>query len=778
MAFKASPQQAAFFNWIKKGKGNAFINAVAGSGKSTSLVEGARFMKGEIAMVAFNKKIADELYQKIAKNGVKNAVSGTFHSFGLRAWKNYLKKNYYPRDFVNSYKIANIIREVCSEKEEELYSSFVRQIVSLAKQTGVGFAGFPAINNDGIWYELVNHFDLESDLEKGAIIERAISIAQEVLEKSNEMGRDVIDFDDMIYLPVLKGIQMEKTFDWVLVDESQDTNPARRAMAAAMMKPKARIVFVGDKCQPEGTIVQTPTGTINIEELKVGDLVVSFSNKEGSFVQKGRRVNGITKRPYKGTLVTIESNGKVSSYTPNHFVNVNMSAIADKFVVYLMEKNGKFRIGVTRFRNRTTKQSGFMTRFRQEKADNVWLLSLHDVKKDALLEEMKISHKFGIPQITFSPVNAGSVWNQELLSSFWNVVENRDSAINCLNHYNKMIEYPMNELITTMGQFRITRPVKIRAINMFDEMTVLHYEGNAHFGTKNYHPIKVSFNDWKGTVVSLNVEKDHSYVADSIATYNCQAIYGFTGADSNAVEIISNEFNCAQLPLTVTYRCPKNVVKASQAYVSHITAHESAKDGEVVSVTREAFADDYKALTAADAILCRKTAPLVKEAYTLIRKGVACKVEGRDIGRGLNELVTKWKISSVEKFLEKLGDWEEKTAAKFLEKKKEMAASALHDKCDTVRVLCEGCRTIKEVSDKINSLFGDSDDEVKYNKVPKLTLSTVHKAKGREWNNVYVLGFDEYMPSPMAKQDWEREQEKNLIYVAFTRAMNKLTLVG
>ena len=43
-----------------------------------------------------------------------------------------------------------------------------------------------------------------------------------------------------------------------------------------------------------------------------------------------------------------------------------------------------------------------------------------------------------------------------------------------------------------------------------------------------------------------------------------------------------------------------------------------------------------------DAILCRNTKPLVKIAFNLIKRGIPCHVEGRDIGAGLIKLVDRF----------------------------------------------------------------------------------------------------------------------------------------
>ena len=67
----------------------------------------------------------------------------------------------------------------------------------------------------------------------------------------------------------------------------------------------------------------------------------------------------------------------------------------------------------------------------------------------------------------------------------------------------------------------------------------------------------------------------------------------------------------------------------------------------------------------------------------------------------------------------------------------------------------------------IDSLFAENVKGV-------LTLSTIHKSKGREWPTVFWLDRAGTLPSKYAKQDWQLDQENNLCYVAATRAMTNL----
>ena len=114
-----------------------------------------------------------------------------------------------------------------------------------------------------------------------------------------------------------------------------------------------------------------------------------------------------------------------------------------------------------------------------------------------------------------------------------------------------------------------------------------------------------------------------------------QAIYGFTGADNDSLDLIGQQFKAANMNLTVTYRCPKAIVNFVHQWVDHIQAHESAPEG-TVSVL--GAVDDSFVPQASGAILCRNTKPLVALAFNFIRRRIACKIEGRDIGKGLIKL--------------------------------------------------------------------------------------------------------------------------------------------
>ena len=496
--FTPSPQQADFLTWVATDKGSCVLEAVAGAGKTTVLIEAVKLTGGNVAILAYNKKIADEISSKLKARGIdwKQAQAGTVHSFGFSAYR-----KYFPKVKVEGRKVDDILERVCVQENAwaARYSQGIAQLVSLAKQRALGVVG--SISDAKQWHDIINHFDLFSDdKDADAPIEDIIPFAQSVLRASNEQT-DVIDFDDMVYLPVLLKVRFWK-FSWIFVDEAQDTNPARRALVRALLAPGGRVVAVGDRAQ---------------------------------------------------------------------------------------------------------------------------------------------------------------------------------------------------------------------------------------------------------------------------------AIYGFTGADADSLDLIASDFSATRLPLTTTYRCPKAIVEFAQKWVSHIQAHESAPEGSVSAIEYDDLFSRND-LNANSAILCRLNKPLVSLAFNLIRRGIACKVEGRDIGNGLIKLATKWKAAVTLHGLEtRMQAWREAQVTRALAQKKESIAQSIADQVDTLQVVIDDCRerrqdSINAVVDRIRSLFED-------NVSGMLTLSSIHKSKGREWPTVYWLDRAGTCPSKYARQEWQQEQERNLCYVAATRAMTSLVEV-
>jgi hypothetical protein len=249
-----------------------------------------------------------------------------------------------------------------------------------------------------------------------------------------------------------------------------------------------------------------------------------------------------------------------------------------------------------------------------------------------------------------------------------------------------------------------------------------------------------------------------------------QAIYGFRGAAQGGMEMMRSALKAKTLGLTTTYRCPKLVVAEAAKLVLDYKAADSAPEGEI------SYSDQVNLMEQAkvgDAILSRANAPLMSACLQLLKKGVPARIEGRDIGRQLIGMVRKLKARSVPDFMKRLQRWEEKQLNRLKGiKDTEAKAALIRDQRETLEAVAEGCASIAEIEVRINSLFQDSDD----NQKPAVVLSSVHKAKGLEWDKVFLLSWTFGKRKP--KNAAEAQEEQNIRYVAITRTKRSLIWVS
>jgi DNA helicase-2/ATP-dependent DNA helicase PcrA len=258
-----------------------------------------------------------------------------------------------------------------------------------------------------------------------------------------------------------------------------------------------------------------------------------------------------------------------------------------------------------------------------------------------------------------------------------------------------------------------------------------------------------------------------------------QAIMGFRGSDSSSMDnirkalVARGDRPVIEMPLSLTRRCPKSHVRLAQRIVPGIQALENAPEGVIrVESTSKAVSE----MRPGDLVVCRVNAPLLETAYLLLKQGVRAVVRGRDIGEGLKKLIENAlkRVAIEEK--EDVGAMlaaaemitqEQVQKLSRLKSKSEARIAAAQDRVACLTSLSEGNGTVRELLGVIGKLFDEFDDDGKPQNA--VVLGTVHRTKGLEGYRVYVLEPGK-MPHPMAKKEWERAQELNILYVAVTRA--------
>lgn len=245
-----------------------------------------------------------------------------------------------------------------------------------------------------------------------------------------------------------------------------------------------------------------------------------------------------------------------------------------------------------------------------------------------------------------------------------------------------------------------------------------------------------------------------------------QAIYEFRGAVSNGIDMMKRELNADELGLTVTRRCGKDIVAEAVQLVPDYKSAPDAHQGLVDDISDQALFDSARP---SDAILSRINAPLMSICLSFIRKGVACRIEGRDVGASLLSIIRKLKARSIPEVVRKAEAWGQRMIARAGNSEKaENKIQLINDQVQTIVALVEGLGSVSEIEARVHAIFSDSTDRSNQGSTA-IVCSTVHKAKGLEWNRVFILG---------ATFKRSGGQEDNVYYVAQTRAKKHLTYVG
>jgi len=244
----------------------------------------------------------------------------------------------------------------------------------------------------------------------------------------------------------------------------------------------------------------------------------------------------------------------------------------------------------------------------------------------------------------------------------------------------------------------------------------------------------------------------------------CQAIYGFAGALNNSFEIIESEFNCKKMPLSETFRCPKNVIDFVNKYYTKSNIYTNKEEETGIKRIKEIDPNILKN----DLILCFRNAPLLDLFVELILRGKPCKINKSK--EFFDEFFSFLKVQFFLKYI----------SIKNVDKVFSIKVANAENNDEIERLL-----DLKLIVLKFMELTGNCSKEDYVEQIKKvlkeqmeksrkaqLVLSTIHRAKGLEADSVIILEFDKLLYFAQAGIG----QSDNLLYVALTRTKDKLTL--
>lgn len=229
---------------------------------------------------------------------------------------------------------------------------------------------------------------------------------------------------------------------------------------------------------------------------------------------------------------------------------------------------------------------------------------------------------------------------------------------------------------------------------------------------------------------------------------DAQSIYAFRSAKAGSMTDAINRYKMDQLGLSVSFRCPEEIVRNVHWRVPHFKAFKSGGTVESPNV--------FNAIAISDTatVICRNNAPLIRMAFQLLANGRSVSVAGTDIGPkliktmqrlGPESLTQGQTISAIDDWLEAKLAKESKTAA---------------DYAECMKVFARQTTSLGTAIAYAEHLFKQEGT---------IRLLTGHKSKGLEFDHVYHL--DRWILR-------DHGQDKNIHYVIDTRSKDRLTYIN
>lgn len=270
-----------------------------------------------------------------------------------------------------------------------------------------------------------------------------------------------------------------------------------------------------------------------------------------------------------------------------------------------------------------------------------------------------------------------------------------------------------------------------------------------------------------------------------------QAIYNFAGANAQAFNQIPKMFAPVEtFDLPICYRCAKShLSRVNREYGIPILPCDDAPMGFVKTIDKNKISEYAKA---GDMVISRKNKWIAEVVLDLARNGTPIFIEDKDMVAAIKRQILSSKCTSVgtlEKFLQKVISNYNKKLFEIVsknvregghEEERLEAVTETNSKIDNTSFLLEileGYLENHASSDSISKFSNFIDKLLNTTPSPNcVRLCSIHKAKGLEATNVFVLN-EAKINYDFRNSKEQNIQEKNLSYIATTRAKEGLYLV-
>ena len=285
-----------------------------------------------------------------------------------------------------------------------------------------------------------------------------------------------------------------------------------------------------------------------------------------------------------------------------------------------------------------------------------------------------------------------------------------------------------------------------------------------------------------------------------------QALYGFAGATGDGMSKLTARFSAKVFPLSICWRCPKRHLEVAAALFKDQPSGAPVKPREGAAAGLLEWDCILDAIPdRGAAVLSRYNVHLIKLFCVLMRRGHPTQLIGRaalaeKLVKTLKDVWASPAVNSLTKpraLRDKLRELAEKDVREAESSSYESRIAAAKLKQDYLECLCFllkdlHYRTYATPGDMLHDLQGRVADTFGATAKPSggsqlLTLCTIHKAKGLEWECVYLLQPKQLFGLPEARavlanprlsarsvNDLAEAEERNCTNVALTRSKQML----
>ena len=258
---KPSKYQQGILNWLADETGNATCNAVAGSGKTTTLKLAAQQLRSmglepkDIKVIVFNKQNSLDLIAKFGREW-KFSIQ-TLHSVGFRMLQREIGKFRRDERVVNSKyrRIAEDWKLIPKKTKRKTYKGSLTQSKAISRvEHFLKLIDLARLTLSDLSMDSIRQIADRHNLEGIHDFKRVTKAISDILLKGQEQAIDShrIDFTDMIWLPVQWALNEKswwRTYKFVLIDECQDLNASQLELSLMLAGDRGRILSVGDPRQ-------------------------------------------------------------------------------------------------------------------------------------------------------------------------------------------------------------------------------------------------------------------------------------------------------------------------------------------------------------------------------------------------------------------------------------------------------------------------------------------------------------------------------------------------